>query len=707
MSEPDRSASPFAQLIQEHDDRERCDAEYREQAAERLRVFAEFRAEWDAAWARFLSALDSDNQFQLVNGDHAGIALAGIGAMVNRLGEMRFDYEARPAVERLKTLCEYKNWRYDGPRVGATLLWEAARGATASELAAILQQTNERTSLRTGFGWLEYYRDRLLSPPDRESSLHPGLRETQEAMPRVTANGDDFRFAERALTPWRSVEETLGPKPLAVDGAIPNAVDAAVMVCGHDESPTPSDGSGDSAAQDRLTALTPPGAREPTPAVPAGDSMTPSQGRLFEFREEVERILMGAPAAYRLETLDCDFWQKYGAEETVRSEALKAALSALVDDALIEIGRECLWPSCPMDRSDLAASLNSIVDRLGRAAAVPFPLTTGNHTSINDTRIQHLNASISTAAGLMGSLRTVFRWAERLDGRNQPAEETMTTAARTGLPGSAGEPSTCPVSGLDAVRRRRQRDAEFNEALQKAWKPVQDFRAAFQPVQYHGRPDPADLWDHKSVVLAGWEKTWAAFGVLLNDQPEIASGCDNALADLGSGVRAERDAIQVLRDMVRDVKSGAEGCERVREAVQECDRDRDLYYWVVRQLEALRDRVELHLTVAARRKLVAEFPEQAEEYQVTRALRETEWMVAPAQPSATSEGPEVATEQEPESSAEGVELPPVDPSQTRFVSKFGEYEELAGRLLNKENFPLGRVDNVDTIPAIWATAIGS
>jgi hypothetical protein len=208
-TDPAGSTSPFSQILQEEAERRQREALASAERAERLRQFEEFRAAWSGAWFRLLSNFDTTARYRLTDADAAGTALAEVGALLNRLSEARTDMRSDPAARRLQRLCDYERWYWRGGQTAAALLLEAARGATAEELAGMLRQAEGDENLRAGFGWLEFYRDRLLSPPTKR---HPaGFDEIAEAMPAVQCHVDDINFAEQELTGCRPVSTPLLP----------------------------------------------------------------------------------------------------------------------------------------------------------------------------------------------------------------------------------------------------------------------------------------------------------------------------------------------------------------------------------------------------------------------------------------------------------------------------------------------------------------
>jgi hypothetical protein len=196
-----------------------------------------------------------------------------------------------------------------------------------------------------------------------------------------------------------------------------------------------------------------------------------------------------------------------------------------------------------------------------------------------------------------------------------------------------GQPAVSPslsASGIAAIRRRRELEAAYRRARQELSNSIRQLHFALQQVEDHGMSSPGEVFDHRHLPLAGWDEKWAVLGTCLNEQPEIALAVDSALLDLGSGVPAERDAIQVLRDMVRDARAGTSGANALRQAVQECDQDRDLFYLLRRLLDALRQGAHDHFSLAGYRQLLVQYPEQAEEDGIGRAVREAVGRTCPA-----------------------------------------------------------------------------
>jgi hypothetical protein len=188
------SPSPFARLVQQQAAQRKRDAEAQAAWDEGVRRLREFRAFWSGAWERLLSNFDTNDKYRLVDANAAGAALAEVGALMNRLGEVRSDMHDCPATDRLGTLAESDQWRGVSPQTAAAILCEAARGIGVDELARMLVHAEGDPALRSAFGWLEFYRDRLLSQPGR---THPiGFIETTEALPVVECHLNDIRFAE-------------------------------------------------------------------------------------------------------------------------------------------------------------------------------------------------------------------------------------------------------------------------------------------------------------------------------------------------------------------------------------------------------------------------------------------------------------------------------------------------------------------------------
>ncbi|MCI0701527.1 MAG: hypothetical protein L0241_10635, partial [Planctomycetia bacterium] len=173
---------------------------------------------WAGAWSRLLNAFDTSAEYSLTDARTAASALAEVGALLNRLEEVREDMQHHTAAHRLQRLCDYKCWWDRGAPTAAALLLEAARGVRADDLARMLRHTDADPTLRVAFGWLEFYRDRLLSPPSKQ---HPaGFRETLETVPAVQGHVDDLHFCEQQLT-GRPINSWTAPTA----GELPNLTD--------------------------------------------------------------------------------------------------------------------------------------------------------------------------------------------------------------------------------------------------------------------------------------------------------------------------------------------------------------------------------------------------------------------------------------------------------------------------------------------------
>lgn len=187
---PPASAGEYLQQTAE------AEAARKARHADGVRLEAEFRS----AWRRLLKCFDAKKGHRLVDANVAGSALAGVGAILGRLGDVRTDMTHYTAEARLRTLAESEDW--DRPRPGAPpaagrvavlLLLEAARGATAADLTAELRRV-EASGGRGAFAWLPFYRDRLL--PEGEQRATP-----------AGAAVKDVLLVERALAGWGPPED--------------------------------------------------------------------------------------------------------------------------------------------------------------------------------------------------------------------------------------------------------------------------------------------------------------------------------------------------------------------------------------------------------------------------------------------------------------------------------------------------------------------
>jgi hypothetical protein len=236
------SPSPFARLVQQQAAQRKRDAEAQAAWDEGVRRLQEFRALWGRAWERLLSNFDTNDKYRLVDANAAGTALAEVGALMNRLGEVRSDMRDCPATDRLRTLAESDQWRGDSPQTAAAILYEAAREIGADDLARVLTHAEGDPGLRPAFGWLEFYRDRLLSQPGR---THPsGFIDTAEALPVVECHRDDIRFAELwlcGLPPRADLIQRAAEELQAMLPAPANATDEEPEPAQEEEADEPPD----------------------------------------------------------------------------------------------------------------------------------------------------------------------------------------------------------------------------------------------------------------------------------------------------------------------------------------------------------------------------------------------------------------------------------------------------------------------------------
>jgi hypothetical protein len=193
-----RSPSPFARLLQEEAERREREATEKVRVQELRRRLNEFRTCWLGAWGRLMNCFDIKAAYVLTDADAAGQALAEIGSLMNRLGQVREDMQQRPASQRFQSLCEDSDWWGRGAPTAATLLCEATRGTSADALAGMLRRTEADANLRAAFGWLEFFRDRLFPQEGKE---HPsGFLITDEALPAVTCRVEDIDRANWYLS---------------------------------------------------------------------------------------------------------------------------------------------------------------------------------------------------------------------------------------------------------------------------------------------------------------------------------------------------------------------------------------------------------------------------------------------------------------------------------------------------------------------------
>jgi hypothetical protein len=90
-------------------------------------------------------------------------------------------------------------------------------GKCAAELAAMLNRTECDPALRVAFGWLEFFRDIMLPPPE---TLHPGgFYEWERAMPAVVCHQDDIEWVESWFGEWTPDVLRQSPDNIRLTGA--------------------------------------------------------------------------------------------------------------------------------------------------------------------------------------------------------------------------------------------------------------------------------------------------------------------------------------------------------------------------------------------------------------------------------------------------------------------------------------------------------
>jgi hypothetical protein len=129
--------------------------------------------------------------------------------------------------------------------------------------------------------------------------------------------------------------------------------------------------------------------------------------------------------------------------------------------------------------------------------------------------------------------------------------------------------------GLQAIRDRREKEAAFRDACDRAWEPGKTFAARLAAVDHYGR-EPG--WDWDTVSLTGWEKVWADFGSFLNGRNDISAVVESVLPDLRRsagrvGARLQ-EAFVVMDEMIDAGRQGGAGLEKL---VAACAQDPGVY----------------------------------------------------------------------------------------------------------------------------------
>ncbi|MDY3555751.1 hypothetical protein R5W24_004897 [Gemmata sp. JC717] len=204
---PPETESAIERLLREDAERKRRDAEYAAKRAEHRRAVAEFLTVWDAAWARLLKAFSYSDVCRLADAPQAGAALAEVGAQLVRLEGLSWFPGRNPVEACLRHLVDYGMWRADGPSTTAALLLDAMRNGRADVLTELLHDVDKSESLRAGFSWFAFFRDRLFSRPGVEHPHIRGVYSSPEAEPFGDYSVVDMHYAERVLMTGPPVPE--------------------------------------------------------------------------------------------------------------------------------------------------------------------------------------------------------------------------------------------------------------------------------------------------------------------------------------------------------------------------------------------------------------------------------------------------------------------------------------------------------------------